>query len=341
MFELAMLPPDIEQIREERPLEALNLYQQETDFWSVFWSAMLTKWNVSNTESLAEFEAAIALYPDSELLKQEYARNLAELLRYAEATAILDGLLGGEYDSQARSILPVSGAISVTGQAFRPDDKNRIRVSASASGPSLAVDGDIAAIASYLHIENPDTDIFTAAATITPDRQNSYRVGASVLPGETIPSAGYTRTQDDWRLSYDYRANLDDPVAIQSGIAQHVFEVNYQSLGGKLSANDDGVQVYEAWATLPVADWASIEAYGRAASGDSPNYWTPSSFGSVGLGTGVNVSGGCLLGIQLGMVIDEGEVKPALPVGAQCSFPGGSVRASYGYGLSIEGRIEF
>lgn len=341
MFELAMLPPDIDQIREERPLDALGLYQRETDFWSMFWSALLTKWNVSNTDSLAEFEDAIAQHPDSELLKLEYARNLAELLRYQEAAPLLQDLLGGEYDSQARSILQVSGGVSVTGQAFRPDDKNRLAVSVYAAALSLAVDGDIAASASYLHIENPDTDVYTAAATITPDRQNAFRVGASVLPGETVPSVGYTRTQGDWRIAYDYRANLEDPEAIQSGISQHVLEVNRRSFGGKVSANSDGVQVYEAYGTVPVASWAELTGYGRAASDDSPNYWTPSSFASLGIRTGVNLGGGCLLGIQPGFTINEGEVSPALPVGAQCSGDWGSVGANFGYGLSVETRLRF
>jgi hypothetical protein len=250
--------------------------------------------------------------------------------------------------------IPVSAQISadtyVNSNVFRPDDRDRLTGGVVLRGEGL---DNLTLTIESTTFANPSTQVVELGIDYQVTDELKLSVGADVTGDQVVPSAGagwLVTESDDLSIytSYSYGLLDNDPRAIQSDLRSHDVSLNFWandvSGWGKAGFISDGNQVYEGGLSMATGEeWLSFTSYGRSAAESSDNYWSPSSFVAVGAELKTKLSDRCGAGIQLGVAINEGEVNPAYPVGAQCSFDWGMIGAGYAYGanLGINARIEF
>ncbi len=355
-----------ELLRNSNPEQALVIYSQVYDadpnnFWAGFWQALMTKWNVSNEQSIELFEEMLVTFPDSDLVRTELAQNLVETRRYSAALEVLAQIEDAEYLSRAQDIrnqiYDTDYTVSFSTNSFRPDDENAFTFSASALWRIPGSDADLTATTSERFWVD-GTDVFTARL----DYQTGdilLRAGLHLIDDAAIPNLGIEYAILDsadggtgLKLRYEYRINDSDPQAVVEKITQNVLGLEYYRegfyVGSEFQLNSDDVLVTETFTEIRLTENNALALIGylRTASEDSDFYWTPETFANVGLRIAVPLGNSCTAGIAPGFKYEDdneinGDVDFTLPFGAQCNFNNTSLSFRYDYGLNFEVRQSF
>jgi hypothetical protein len=229
----------------------------------------------------------------------------------------------------------------------RPDGRDRIQTTAEYLGDGFTVG------LSHGFYLNPDIQASKLSIEFSLSDRTSATIGGSLVEGDLIPEIAFTSVIVDESnqrlLLYAERGlNDSDPRAIAALIQQNVigasFRLGSSSTRAQVTFNSDGIEVYENWISIPLTDnsMVTLNNYVRVSSDRSDFYWSPSSFVATGLLVGLPIelseSATCQIGVQPGVIVEEGELELGAAVGSRCRYVrdrfslNGSL--SYGYGFT-------
>lgn len=246
---------------------------------------------------------------------------------------------------------------------FRPDDRDRIRTTAT------YIDGPWEIGLSRADFNNPAVAVNQLALTFIIDEGSQTELTAGVSAnndGAVLDFGVSTVIVDDedrkLRIYFDRGLNDSDPRAIEA-LIQHntvglVLSDDSLQFRYQLAANSDAVEVHEGWLSYPLTDngFLTLKSYVRAASEESDFFWSPELFAATGIAMGVPFELGnnteCQAGVQPGLALtsdfgSDTEIEFAAPFGAQCQYSAGDTQIkgriglAYGLTASVEARFSF
>ena len=226
---------------------------------------------------------------------------------------------------------------SVRANIFRPDDRNRV------IGNAQYLDDTYSVGVSYFSYANPDIDVIQPLVSYSFDDETEVAIGASIVEGDIVPEfRAETLFLNDHKIYLSRGLNTSDPRAVDALIQQNVVGLNLKfqdvSTNFRVTFNSDDVEVYENWIAIPLDDYGvfTFKNYLRGASEESDDYWSPDFFNATGVQIAYPLSNECGIGVQPGFTYSDNELRPVLPVGAQCRFNDLTIRAGYSYGLDLQ-----